>query len=451
MPSASAPTHRLRAVVGALAAAILTIALTSLVSLGSIYMVLALIVPLGIIVLCIFGADKVGFALLCVGYALAALSKGKYAAPAGPSLTLSDVALLFGFILMAPRVVRGRNKVSAAYAGGMLLVVVVGFMASALNPPATSSIKTLLGMIWCMVMIPIALAALRPNDRRIEILAWSFIGGHTVSVLYSLATHPLAKRALGLTAQPNEYAESGLIVICLALYLLGRTTRRWPIFLVSALALVSIYTSGSRGALISLAVLAVVIPIVERTTLASTLFAAMVALGAVFIPIASESAGKNSALSRLLGNGTASASDNIRNQGLSNGWQQFLQRPFSGHGLSSATLGLIHSNLLEIAVGLGVFGFAGFVLVVIAMSRPLFGDSIHRRLGYTVVAFVVFSATAPALTDRSMWVAMSLGFVYFRGFKEEQFTDDPDPAGATSATAKQHELVVHADHLPQFG
>lgn len=439
------PPLRRRAFLAGAACTLLAAVLVYVSLLGTVFAMLAIVVALGILALAIFGGDKVGFGLLCIGFALAALSKGHYAAPIGPSVTLSDLALFGGFVLLTPRLTRGRNDASAMYTIGMVLIFVTGCIASAANPAATTSLKTLIGMMWCMVMIPLAIAALRPSDRMVRILAWSFIVGHMISVLDALATTPLSARAQGLTAQSNEYAESGLIVVCLALYLVGRSTRRWPLLLATAFALLSIYTSGSRGALIAIAAVMVALPIVERTAVATSLFTAAAAVGAIFLPIASESAGQDSALSRLLGNGTASASDNLRNQGLSNGWAQFFDHPLLGSGLSN--LGLIHSNLLEIAVGLGVFGFAGFCLVLISLIRPMFGSSEHRRLSYIAVAFVVFSATAPALTDRSMWVVLALGFAYFRGFGEEV----GERPGSSSATAEEDELVVDADHLPQLG
>lgn len=424
---------------------LLTIIVVFLATSGSHKLaIVGIALPFGLLALAYLGAARAGFALLCIGYALAALSKGKIAAPLGPSLTLSDISLFLGFILLAPRAAKGRHRVSAMYGGGMLLVVTTAFLASAAHPAFGTSLKTLVGMLWCMIFIPLTLAALRPTDRMVRILAWSFITGHMISVLDALATSPLSSRAQGLTDAYNEYAESGLIVIAVCLYLIHRTQRRWLIYGVMVLSLASIYTSGSRGALVSLAAVLVAVPLVERTAVAGTLVIGVVAALAAFVPIASERAGQQSALSRLFGKGTASTTDNLRSQGINNGFTEFLHHPIGGIGLSN--LGLIHSNLLEIAVGLGVFGFLGFCLVIAALLRPMFGPGEHRRLAYVAIAFVVFSATAPALTDRSMWVMLSLGFVYFRGFTNQVIDGVPE-----SLTAEQDEFVVHADHVPQLG
>lgn len=440
-------THRLRLLrpggpaFAAVGVALLAIALVFLADSGNLVLIIfTLIVTLGIFAVALLGADQAGFGLICVGFAVAAWSKGHLATPIGPSLTVSDLALAGGLGLLLPRLVANRSRVSASYGVGLILIIITGSVASALiDPSPLSSFKTLVGMIWCMLLLPLGIAAARPDDRRVRILAWSFIAGHMISVLYAFTTTPIGGRQEGLTAHPNEYAESGLIVIALGAYLLGRTTKRIPIYAVMTLAGLSIYLSGSRGALVSLAALLLVVPFIERTTLGMTFFVGVVALGAAIVPFVTSSAGSDSAIGRLLGSASASGSDQQRNAGLHYGLHEFAQRPITGSGLSDPNLVSIHINLLEIVVSMGIFGLTGFLLVLFSLARPMFGNSPYRRLAYVAVAFVAFGVTAPSLTDRSMWLAMSLGFVYFRGFANE-----------ASGTPEEHELVVNADHLPQL-
>lgn len=430
---------------------IVIIALVALATSGSrMLAAAAFALPCGALILALVGTERTGIALLCVGFATAALSKGSLVTPLGPSLTLSDLALAGGLVLLAPRIASGRIRIATTYAVGMILIVITGALASTLMDPAPlASLKTLVGMVWCMAILPVSIAALRPSNRTVAILAWSFIAGHLLSVVDAFATTSVSSRQYGLTAQPNEYAESGLIAIALAMYLLGRTTKRWPLYLVMTLSLSSIYLSGSRGALLALAAVLLAVPIIERTTMARTVYAMALALGAVLLPFASQRASDNSAFGRLLGSGGASGSDSARTEGLNYGITQFLHHPISGSGLSNVVA--IHINVLEIAVGLGIVGLLGFLLVVGSLLRPLFGHSEHRRLGYTAVAFVVFSATAPALTDRSMWLALSLGFIYFRGYANELRPGENTGRASSPPAAKEHELVVQSDHVAQFG
>ncbi len=55
----------------------------------------------------------------------------------------------------------------------------------------------------------------------------------------------------------------------------------------------------------------------------------------------------------------------------------------------------IHNNFVEVAVGIGVFGLAGYLLVLYAFAKPLFGHGEYRRLGYVVWGYIGFGATVP--------------------------------------------------------
>ena len=63
------------------------------------------------------------------------------------------------------------------------------------------------------------------------------------------------------------------------------------------------------------------------------------------------------------------------------------------------------------AVGIGIFGLAGYLLVLYAFAKPLFGHGEYRRLGYVVWGYIGFGATVPSLYDRSVWAVVALSAV----------------------------------------
>ncbi len=164
------------------------------------------------------------------------------------------------------------------------------------------------------------------------------------------------------------------------------------------------------------------IPLVERRPLTYFVFATLIALAIAALPVIADIAGRGSSIDRLLGGGGARQSDTARTLGLDEGIDRFLANPLLGSGLID--LFDIHNNFVEVAVAIGVFGTAGYLCVLYAFARPLFGSGSLRRLSYPVWAYIGFGATVPSLYDRSAWTVIGLTVVAMAEFERRRTARD---------------------------
>jgi hypothetical protein len=358
------------------------------------------------------GTETVGAALIGLAFLTAPVHKNL---SLGASASLVDVLLAAGFVLLLPRILRGQHRISAVYAGGLVLITLFGTIGSVASPRPLESILTLLVWLAVILALPFGMLSWGPSDVAIRRLAWAFVAGQSLSFLYGVATGPFGGgRYAGYTPHPNYFAEGGLMAFALLLYLHHETRNRWLVWLGFAMSLGTMYLSGSRAAIVIAVGMIIVVPIVERSALAGYLLATAAALAVGLFGTLKSAATEGSALERLLGGDTGAAySDKTRSEGLSDGIARFIQHPLTGSGLID--LRPVHNNLLEVAIGTGVFGAIGYLMVIWALTRGLLTNARLRRLCYAVPAGFLFGLTAPSLSDRSIWVAISLSIVVFGG------------------------------------
>ena len=132
-----------------------------------------------------------------------------------------------------------------------------------------------------------------------------------------------------MATHPNYFAEGGMLALALLVYLayrhFGRSWLWSPAILGSAaVCAATVYLSGSRAAIVVVAVLVLMIPIVERSAMTTGFFmAGLVALVIVALPVLADLAGKGSAIDRLAGGGGVSQSNTARTLGLDEGIDRF--------------------------------------------------------------------------------------------------------------------------------
>lgn len=394
-------------------------------------MLLAVVLAGLVVTLSVLGPERFGIGLVGLAFFLAPGGIGEPFQLVGQSVLITDAALLGGAVLLLPRLLLAHYRVAAPAVLALVVLAVTGLFSSATMADAPgASLKTLLGWFFCILVIPLILIGLSPSRRLLMGLAWCYVAGQVADTAYSLAHDPtLGIRHAGLTQHPNQFAESGLMAFALLLYLLPFTRHRRLAFAAMAVCLASVYLSGSRGATIAIALVFIAIPLVERTAVAGVLVAMAVSGGTIALAFLLPRASEDSSLARLTGDDTSRLSDDERTAGLHEGWDRFVAHPLTGDGFTA--LGRIHNVLLEIAVGAGVLAVLAFVLYVWSIGRPLLGASAERRLCYVVLAFAVFSQTAPAFTDRSAWLPLALGIAAFRGYPTEPepraAVDEPEP------------------------
>ena len=365
-------------------------------------------------VLAVLGPEKTGVMLLMAGFFTAPWYKGAAPSPASP-VTATDALVLLGFALLLPRILEGKLKLPVIYWVGVSLVLVAGLIATA---GATSPGESLISLVfWMVVMVgmPVSFAMWGPSLVVIDLLAGSFVVGQMFSFVAGWAKGYVAQgRHAGMAAHPNYFAEGGMLALALLIYLAYRHFGQswlWStgILFSAVVCAATVHLSGSRAAIVVVAVLVLMIPFVERSAISGFVLASLVALVILALPILADLAGRGSAIDRLAGGGGSSQSDSARTLGLDEGIDRFLAHPIKGDGL--VDLFDIHNNFLEVAVAIGIFGLAGYLLVLYAFARPIFGSGELRRLCYPVWGYIGFGATVPSLYDRSIWTVVALSVV----------------------------------------
>lgn len=401
-------------------------------TLGNLAIYATVVVAAFVAVVAILGPERTGVLTLMAAYFTAAFYKG-FAPSPGSIVTGTDVLLLVGFALLLPQILQGKARLPLLYYAGVAVVFVTGLVASALSVNPAGSYQAL--AFWMIVMfgLPIAVSLWGPSGRQIDLLVWSFVAGQIFSFAAGTAQGYIhANRYFGMASHPNYFAQSGMMAIALLIYLAYRHFGKTV--LVSAAILVAggvcattVVLSGSRAATVVVAVLILMIPVVERSALTGFLLAALGALVLVALPLAADIAGKGSSLDRLAGGGGAAQSSSARTLHLDDGLDRFFQDPLLGSGLID--LFLIHNNFLEVAVAIGIFGLAGYLMVLWAFARPIFGNNKYRRLAYVVWGYIGFGATVPGLYDRSIWAVVALSVVAMAGTTRPR-SDEPDSSPA---------------------
>jgi hypothetical protein len=391
-----------------LAAGVLLCVSVLLVVAGPIGGVVALGLLAVVLAIVCLGPEKVGVGFLGLAFATAPMYKGL--APAGSVATPTDLSLVIGFALLLPRLLGNPLQLPARYVAAIAVVTATGITGSLVSTAPALSLLALGFWLATLLALPVGVHLWRPSRTEVQTMAWAFVTGHLVSTLAGLALgHVSDGRLYGLTNHPNYFAESGVIAFGLLLHLLATSTHRVVAWTALAITVYSVYMSGSRAGTLSLAALVVIIPLVERSPLKAYVLSLLGGLGALVLSLQWSTVAASGSLARLTGKGSAVGSDQERTRGLVTGWHRFLDHPLTGSGL--VDLFEVHNNYLEAAIGIGVLGLIAFLVILWTLGKPLFGDHELRRLSYTVVSYLVFGATTPALYDRTYWVAMSLSVV----------------------------------------
>ncbi len=392
---------------------VMTLVLAALVLLatrGSMLLLALAVTAAGYaMVLAILGTERTGILTVAIAFGTAPVYKGLASSP-DAQVTPTDLLFVVGFALLLPTVINNRLRLPVIYVVGMGIVLVTGAIGSLLSKEMVGSFLAL--TLWLMVMggLPTFMAWWSPAPRVVELLLWAYVAGHMVSTAVALKDGPTVQgRYGGLATHFNYFAQAGMLSFAILLYLFFRYRHRLVRSIALGAAVVSVYSvhlSGSRAATAVLAVLILMIPIVERSAVLGFFLALLGALVVIAAPLIVDIAGETSALGRLAGGGGSQYSDQARELGQRDGISRFWDHPLTGSGLID--LFDIHNNYLEVAVGIGLFGLLGYILVLFALARPLFSDDEHRRLAYTVWAYIGFGATIPSLYDRGIWAPVSL-------------------------------------------
>ncbi|BBH16905.1 hypothetical protein Back2_11920 [Nocardioides baekrokdamisoli] len=376
----------------------------------------------------ILGPLRWGFMLLTLAFAMVPMYKGL---GGGSQVTPPDLLIAIAFLALFPRFLRNRARVPIDFAVGLSLMLIFGGIGSiASGHPGTSMFSI---MLWVSVLgfLPLALAALDLSVKEIQVLAWAYVAGQMFDSVYAASQHG---RWYGLTTHPNYFGEYAVLAIALLTWLHQYTprSRHWLVWGCGAVGVLDVLMSGSRAAALALAVIVLVFPLLERSTKAAFGLAFLGAIGLATFGTLAAHASSDSALGRLLGQGTVAGSDQQRSQGLQNGWALFTGHPLTGNGMTFENVFLVHNNYLEVAVATGVLGFFGYIGLIVAYNRTLFVKGPMHRLGYAPLGLTVIMAFEPSLYDRAVWCAVALAFLAY------QRRPEVDMVGSDAGVIAQH-------------
>ena len=235
-----------------------------------------------------------------------------------------------------------------------------------------------------------------------------------ISIGYAVVTNeasPEGRRA-GLSEHPNVFGLCALLAIALIPFIVTQFPKawRWVPVGMAMVCLYGVWSSGSRAALAALIAVAVIYPVLARSVLAGLPLLAGFAAFLAFSSTLLGEASSGDALGRLLGAGSASASNQARENLRHEAIDQFWASPVFGNGL--ADLLAAHVIYLQIAAALGVVGFFFFVMVLWSMVKPIavltppFSLLAVPALAYMTVGFLT-----PVLWDRYIWTVLALALL----------------------------------------
>ena len=331
------------------------------------------------------------------------------------SLELSDVFFVTGFMLLAPRLFGNVLRVPMAFIiGGAGLLTIATISALASDQPM-ANLRYVVLLAFGVVLLPVLLVWWRPGRRAIIAAAAAYMIGNAVNVVNSLMDGGVgAGRSVGLTTHPNVMGLCQLLSLALVPFLVRTLPRRagWIVGIGAGVSLYGIWISGSRAALSVAVAIALLYPLFRRSIPAALGVAALCLPAIVVLDRESKDPDPSNALGRLLGAGGTGGSNAARESGFGDGFDQFLNHPLLGDGWG--LVWGVHNAYLQIAAGIGVFGLAFYVTMLVPILRPLVTfPPPYGLLAVPALAAVMISVVDPALGSRYIWSV--IGLVLCRG------------------------------------
>jgi O-antigen ligase len=376
---------------------------------GLIYAAVATVLASYIAVLVVLGLQNTGILLMILAFAAAPMYRGIEFLTGG-SVPPTDIFVVAGIIHLAPGLLHQRLKAPPLYLIGLVLLASWCLASVIITGDLFDNAFHTVQWLFFIGALPLFIAWWRPSMRIVEMLLWGYLAGHVISTAGGAAEGPVyGGRYDGLTHHVNAFGLAGVVSIAIVFFLLHRHKdffTRLVLLGVVAVSIGSIVASGSRAAIVVLVVLALLVPVVERSALVGVGLAGAIALVVLSLPLIVAISGEGSAIGRLVGEGTAAASDGARVESLDLGIDRFWQSPIVGSGFTE--IELIHNVYLEVAVAIGVLGLVSYLIVMFAMAVPVISRHPLRRLTFILFAFLGVAPTFPGLWDRTVWVPACL-------------------------------------------
>lgn len=382
---------------------------------------------IGVLVLA-FGADRASTVMLVLSFFFAPLAL----LAIQPPIVLASALFVVAFALALPRLLVRPLRLPAMFTVGALLFTIMGVIAVPLATSPPASLTYLFLAVLALIIIPVALAWMAPTERQMYAMALAFGIGTAVSTLYGLPRYTY--RNAGFTYHPVALAYTAMLTLSFIPFLLTSKVRgRWilvpPVALVAVLG---IWTSGSRTGLVVVAALLVLVPVLERWTGFGLLVAACFVVLLPTVINFDPSGGSTTAVSRLFGGGGAQGSDALREAKVEDGLAQIRESPIFGNGYSVEQTYTIHNIYLQVPAAEGLIGLVGLLLMFGALLVPLRRATAPQRcLAYPAVAVILAGPFQPNMTDHYLGLALGLSLVAAVGVMTGR--EPPNPVADTGA------------------
>lgn len=340
---------------------------------------------------------------------------------------LSDVFLVAAVALTLPSYATGRRRaplpVRSEVFLGLAAIVCGGVLGTFFATRPAAGLAEMARFVVAAAGSVAAVAVWAPRPARTRWFCGLWLAGAVFNACWAIAVGPVgALRPEGLSTHPNHLGLVCMLGAAVALGLLLAERRALRTAAAAALAplLLALLQSGSRAAVVGLAVTVPVFAVLtRRARVALRLLAVGAVLGAavlagwVHLP-------EQSGVARLVGGGASAVeSDAERAEHLSRSLDRLERHPLTGVGFESAKEA--HNIYVQIAVAAGPLGVLGFALVARSVLRnrsevraagPAAGD---RALlaglvaGYT--GYLVAGAFQNLLWDRYLWLYAAAALV----------------------------------------
>ncbi|MGI9084583.1 MAG: O-antigen ligase family protein [Aeromicrobium sp.] len=404
-------------------------------TLGAVAAVGAAVLLLGLVSL---GLSRTAEALVLLGALLVPMND-LHTSGAASFVTAADAAFVLGFTLMIPDLLGRQLRLPPAFVIGVAGVGTTALISSMLSEDPASSLNSTARLVVGAFGLAVLIAWWGPELKKVVVLAWAYVLGNVASVGFAMlgGSATADGRRVGLTEHPNIFGLCALLGLSLVPFLISQTARsyRWLPALMGAVCLGGIWTSGSRGALAALLVVAVIFPLLSRSVPAALgLLAGFAVMLALSERLLSETSSGN-ALGRLLGQGSASGSDEAREQIAEFTLGQFRDNPILGVGLADVLDA--HIIYLQVIAALGIVGLAFFLLVIWGVVQPAVVTAPpYAFLALPALSYATLGWVTPVMWDRYIWVALAVSLLAPR-LAGEALPDDQAAADHNEPTTRR--------------
>jgi O-antigen ligase len=394
------------------------------------------------------------------------------------SRALAPIALLTVIV----ELVRGRVSIHARSPLIWACAYTVWALASGLWTVSTGRTVTSLSSLAIALVYMLSFALL-PNSRRdLERVLWAFA---LASLVLGAVSFPQVSRALhmgsllqegrsqGGVGDPDYFAATQLVVLPLILVLAGEARKRWVQVALGGMFLVitgSILTSLSRGGLIGLAVLLVLLVLAPFDLIFRSRRSKAIALVAIAVGVTALSIQSSSSLARRIGPLFSSQGNLSAQQGSGRtelwkaAWASVGQHPWLGLGyggfagrsgdLLLETPGVdlsyysirpkgapAHNTYLGSLADLGLLGPVLYLGLLVSTgytlrrtarrAREAGGSFFGRVAGALLLGLVTWSITSIFLsteTTRTFWIVVGLSLALPRLLRVEEKREEANPS-----------------------